>query len=167
MVISILAYSVINNKIAIGYGNGLPWESKTEISHLKKMIEKLTSQGNFAKIIVGKNTFNFLPLYWKKNYKNSFEVIETAQDYERIKTEISSNLDKIFIIFGGKTIYESFADVCDWWMISKINNKCLKKDMDFQQLVYLKNFNFYLKNHFKVISKPENEYDFEVWKKAK
>jgi|LakMenEpi03Aug12_release.lakeMendotaPanAssembly.Ray.scaffolds.fasta_scaffold207230_2 dihydrofolate reductase len=144
----------------IGYNNCIPWDIKNEL-YLFKQITGNKDQFKQNAVIMGKNTWNSLPIKPLKNRLNiiitsdnnfinidniiSFSNIDSAFEY----CERSININKVFVI-GGKSIY----DLC-------LNNERYFKNIEYVYLSVI--YNYYHCNIFinlkKILTNFKCNYD--------
>lgn len=123
------AILAVNNLGFIGLNNGLPWKSKTDFKHFK---EKTIG----GRLIVGYNTFNYLP-----SLKDRTIVLD-----ERATLEVND----IDWCIGGKSTYEKYAHVFTELHVSHINNNTIGDTLfpDFKKLnPNCKIYNYYFEEN--------------------
>jgi dihydrofolate reductase len=144
----------------IGYNNYIPWDIKNEL-YLFKQITENKDQFKQNVVIMGRNTWNSLPIKPLKNRLNiiitsdnnfinkdniiSFSNIDSAFEY----CKRSININKVFVI-GGKSIY----DLC-------LNNEKYSKNIEYVYLSVI--YNYYQCNIFinlkKILTNFKCNYD--------
>lgn len=117
----------INKAGYIGLNNNLPWKSKTDFAHFRKMTLN-------SKLLVGYRTSLSLP------YLDAREIIIYDNN------DISTDYNKVDWCIGGKATYEHFCDRFTELHISHINDETEGDTMepDFRNL----NFNCRIYHHY-------------------
>ena len=129
-------YAIVcmNETNGIGYCGAIPWKSREDMKHFKKMT---IGSGNNA-IVMGHNTFKSIgckPLPYRKNYvmthhlpskethpyQNESVIYVTSKDDVLLLPFL---YEKVFII-GGQSIYKMFEEYYHTIYVTYINNRAL------------------------------------------
>ncbi|WP_426461535.1 dihydrofolate reductase [Mycoplasma hafezii] len=167
MLIGIIAFIDDNGHKLIGYKDKLAWKCPNEIQHLYKLINEAIKQNNFRTIIVGSNTYNSLPKKFVEQYKKWLHPIYDLDSYQKSLCLIEDRKTDN-ILFGGKTIYETFLDKVDVWYISKISPTFKLQEVEPKDLVYLDALNDFYLQQFQLTKKIDyTDFEFQKWERIK
>ena len=100
------AIFAINRLGAIGLNNKLPWRSKSDLKHFRKLTDG-------KKLLVGRTTFESLPKLPNR------ELIVVGSGYNTLEEALSKNPD---MVIGGKKLFDSTKKYVDKIHLSIINN---------------------------------------------
>lgn len=146
-----------DNKNGIGIDNNLPWKIKSEMNIFK---DKTIGNGNNC-VIMGKNTYNSIPLKYRPLKDRVNYVVSTSMEEEKsifilenlendlINMIKNTNYDTYWII-GGEHIYKYFMEE-NISLINEIHMTIIEKDYECNKF-----FPVIDKNLFKLIK--TNEY---------
>lgn len=121
----------------IGHGNKLCWNIPEELKFFRHITSKCERANTMNCVIMGKNTWYSLP---KAPLKDRINIIISASDYEKIKTEISAmSFVRVFRTIKDALIYVDSEDIIENCFViggAQIYNAFLENYIKYVKSIY-------------------------------